>query len=195
MTQSIRVDRDVPIKMRDGVTLQSDVYRPDNSEKHPAIVVRTPYNKIPSVRSDYLSPLDAAFAGYAVVIQDTRGRFASEGKFTAGMAEGEDGHDTIEAVAAESWCDGNVGMAGASYLGRNQWQAAMEDPPHLKAIAPHVIGSGMLSDTRLAGVHELESAISWSAFMAIDTLQKQAQQGKDVSEAIKMVRYAMTHSQ
>ena len=194
MTQSIRIDRDIPIKMRDGVTLQADVYRPDTTEKYPAIIVRTPYNKIPSARSDFLSPLDAAFAGYAVVIQDTRGRFASEGDFTAGMPEGQDGYDTIEAVVTEPWCDGNVGMAGASYLGRNQWQAALENPPHLKAIAPHVIGSGLLSDSRLAGVHELESAISWSAVMAIDTLQKQAQQGKDVSEAIKMIRYAMTHT-
>jgi len=191
VVNSIRVDRDIPVKMRDGVTLRADIYRPDDSEKHPAIVVRTPYDKVPSTTSDYLSPLGAAFAGYAVVIQDTRGRFASEGEFVAWAPEGQDGYDTIETVAAESWCDGNVGMAGASYLGRNQWQAALENPPHLKAIAPHVIASGALSESRKSGVLELETAISWSAAMAIDTIGKMAQKGKDVTEMLGMVRYVM----
>jgi putative CocE/NonD family hydrolase len=90
--------------MRDGVTLRADVYRPDDGEKHPAIVVRTPYNKVLSGNSDYLSAVHAAFAGYAVVIQDTRGRFASEGEFMPMMPEGQDGYDTIEAVAgAMKW--------------------------------------------------------------------------------------------
>jgi putative CocE/NonD family hydrolase len=117
MTSSIRVDRDIPVAIRDGVTLRADVYRPDDREKHPAIVVRTPYNKVLSGNSDYLSAVHAAFAGYAMVIQDTRGRFASEGEFMPMMPEGQDGYDTIEAVAAEPWCDGNVGMAG-----RRQWK-------------------------------------------------------------------------
>ena len=80
MSQSIRVDRNIPMKMRDGITLRADVYRPDDKERHPAIVVRTPYNKIPSAPSNFLSPVEAAFAGYAMIIQDTRGRFASERK-------------------------------------------------------------------------------------------------------------------
>jgi putative CocE/NonD family hydrolase len=193
MVNSIRVERNIPIKMRDGVTLRADVCRPDDNEKHPAIVVRTPYDKGPSMRSDYLSPIEAAFAGYAVVIQDTRGRFASEGDFVPGAPEGKDGYDTIENVAAESWCDGNVGMVGASYLGRNQWQAAIEAPPHLKAIAPHVIGAGMLGESGMSGVKELETALSWSANMALDTLARMAKQGKDVSEALASVRYAMTN--
>ena len=91
MSMAIRVERDAPMKMRDGVTLRADVFRPDDREKHPAIVVRTPYNKIPSAHSDFLSPLEAAFAGYAVVIQDTRGRFASEGEYITGGPEGADG--------------------------------------------------------------------------------------------------------
>jgi len=193
MSIAIRVERDVPMKMRDGVTLRADVFRPDDKEKHPSIVVRTPYNKIPSAHSDFLSPLEAAFAGYAVVLQDTRGRFASEGEYMPGAPEGADGYDTIETVAAEPWCDGQVGMAGASYLGRNQWQAALEAPPHLKAIAPHMISSGMLSDFRLHGVQELEGAVSWFAAMALDMIGKMARKGKDVSEMLGKVRYAMTH--
>jgi len=195
MGQSIRVERDIPMKMRDGVTLRADIFRPDDNEKHPAIIVRTPYDKGPSTRSDFFNPIEGAFAGYAVVIQDTRGRFASEGEFLAGADEGPDGYDTIENVASESWCDGNVGMAGASYLGRNQWQAALEAPPSLKAIAPHVISAGMLGEARRSGVIGLESAISWSGAMAIDTISKMAQKGQDVSKMLEGIRYALSHVQ
>ena len=186
MVQSIRVDRDVPLRMRDGVTLRSDVLRPDDGAKHPAIVVRTPYGKGPSANSDYFSPLAAAFAGYAVVIQDVRGRYASEGAFVPrGGEDGKDGWDTIEGVAAESWCDGNVGMAGASYLGAMQWRAALEGPPHLKAIAPHIVTPNRLSETRRAGMHELKATLGWSASMAIDTLGKLSAKGKDVASMLR----------
>jgi len=185
--KSIRIDRDVPMKMRDGVTLRADVYRPDDREKHPAIVVRTPYNKLMSGANDFLSPIHAAFAGYAFVIQDLRGRFASDGVWGLGGSEGPDGYDTIENVAAEKWCDGNVGMSGGSYLGRNQWQAAIENPPHLKAIAPDIIGSGPLGESRLAGPIDFESGISWFVAMAVDVLERIRRQGKDVTKAQEML--------
>ena len=185
--KSIRIDRDVPMKMRDGVTLRADTYRPDDREKHPAIVVRTPYNKLMSGANDFLSPIHAAFAGYAFVIQDLRGRFASDGVWGLGGSEGPDGYDTIENVAAEKWCDGNVGMSGGSYLGRNQWQAAIENPPHLKAIAPDIIGSGPLGESRLAGPIDFESGISWFVAMAVDVLERIRRQGKDVTKAQEML--------
>ena len=187
MAGSIRVDRDIPMTMRDGVVLRADVYRPEDSEKHPAIVVRTPYSKVMGGDSDFLPAVHAAFAGYAFVIQDTRGRFESEGEFMPGAPEGTDGYDTIEAVAAESWCDGNVGTFGGSYLGRNQWQAAIEDPPHLKAIAPQITTAGPLSDSRLGGPIDLEQSISWFTAMAIDMLERQRKQGKDVTRAREML--------
>jgi putative CocE/NonD family hydrolase len=190
MTDSIRVDTNIPMKMRDGIVLMSDVYRPDDSERHPAIVVRTPYSKGLGGNSDFLSAQHAAFAGYAFVIQDTRGRFASGGEFMPGAQEGKDGYDTIETVAAEPWCDGNVGTVGSSYLGRNQWQAALEQPPHLKAIAPSIATAGPLSDFRLGGPIDLEQSISWFTAMAIDMLERQRQQGKDVSEAREMLDQA-----
>lgn len=111
MIKSIRIDIDIPLKMRDGITLRGDVFRPDDSEKHPAIIVRTPYDKMPSAPNNYLSPIEAAFARYAVVIQDTRGRFASKGEFVIGASEGPDGCDTVECCAAEPWCDGHYGDA------------------------------------------------------------------------------------
>lgn len=193
MVDSIRVDRNIPIRMRDGVTLRADVYRPDDNDKHPAIVVRTPYDKTLSEHSDYLSALHGAFAGYAFVVQDLRGRFASEGEFRAMASEGPDGYDTIETVAAESWCDGNVGMVGSSYLGRNQWNAAIENPPHLKAIAPSIISAGPISDTRRTGCMDLEQSISWFAAMAVDMLVKQGKEGKDIAAAAKKLEYARFH--
>src|SRR4030042_4554063 len=118
MVNSIRVDRNIPMKMCDGVPLRADVYRPDDNEKHPAIVVRTPYNKTMSRDSHFLSPIHAAFAGYAFVIQDIRGRFASEGGWQTGGSEGPAGYDTIENIAAEKWGGGNVGRSGGRFSGR-----------------------------------------------------------------------------
>ncbi len=74
--------------------------------------------------------------GYAVVIQDVRGRYASAGEFVPYQREGDDGFDTIEWAAAQSWSDGNVGTFGLSYPGAVQWLAAVENPPHLKAMIP-----------------------------------------------------------
>lgn len=95
-----------------------------------------------SLRTPYLKTDDSALArgryfaerGYALVLQDVRGRGDSDGAFVPYRNEGRDGHDTIEWVAAQPWCDGNVGTMGGSYLGRIQWLAALERPPHLRAM-------------------------------------------------------------
>jgi len=71
MTSSIKIDRNIPVPMRDGVILRADVYRPDDGERHPAIVVRTPYNKLMGGISEFLQPVNAVIAGYAFVVQDT----------------------------------------------------------------------------------------------------------------------------
>ena len=194
MTKSIRIDRDIPMKARDGITLRADIYRPDDREKHPAILTRSPYNKLMSGISDFLPAVDAAFAGYAYVVQDTRGRFASEGQFIPGGPEGLDGYDTVEWIASEPWCDGNVGMSGGSYLGRIQWQTAMEAPPSLKAIAPQITTSGPISETRMGGPIELEQAISWFATMAVDMIDKLEREGKDVTEMREAVTWARFHT-
>jgi len=191
MIQSIRIDRDLPMKTRDGVTLKADVYRPDDGMKYPAILSRTPYNKLMSGNSDYLAAADAAFAGYAYVIQDTRGRFASEGSYMPGQPEGPDGYDAVEWVASEPWCDGRVGMAGGSYLGRIQWQTAMEKPPSLKAIAPAIISSGPIPESRLGGVMDFEQAVSWYAAMAVEMVNRMEREGKDVAKMREMVTRAM----
>src|SRR5207249_11348482 len=132
------------MKTRDGVILRADVVRPDISAKVPAIVARTPYNKTMQFNMQkYCPPVTAAMAGYASVIQDIRGRYASEGEWnfkdlTAGNVD--DGVDTVEWVASEPWCDGNVGMAGGSYVAETQLAAAMGNPLHLRCIAPSLMG-------------------------------------------------------
>jgi len=195
MSISIRMDRDVPMEMRDRTVLRADICRPGDNEKHPAILIRTPYNKLLSASSDFLNLVDTAFAGYALVIQDVRGRFASEGEYglaSGATQEGPDGYDSVEWVASQSWCDGNVGMAGGSYLANLQWTTAMENPPHLKAIAPAICGAGQLREqTLLGGAPNLYFMVSWIPQMALDIADRLEKQGKDVSQMRRLIYQAL----
>ena len=152
-------DKDVALKMRDGVTIYADVFRPVTDESIPAIVNFSPYGKgdtgefvltkFPNsfgVPKTSLSGLQAWEAndpaywcnhGYAIVQVDARGAFDSEGDIVYfGSGEARDGHDAIEEIAKMSWCSGKVGMSGNSWLAIVQWRIAAECPPHLSAIAP-----------------------------------------------------------
>ena len=80
---SLKMQSNIPVAMRDGVTLYADIYRPDSDGPFPTILQRTPYDKTASLTNSMLDPLRAAKAGFAVVIQDTRGRYTSEGEFYA----------------------------------------------------------------------------------------------------------------
>ena len=127
--------KDIAVPMRDGVVLRADVWLPKAEGKFPALVYRTPYGKQNAPKE--WTTFDAAVKhGYAVVIQDVRGRYASGGEFQPYQNEGKDGYDTIEWAAQQSWSDGNVGTFGLSYPGAVQWLAAVETPPHLKAMVP-----------------------------------------------------------
>ena len=132
---SHKISTNVPVPMRDGVILRADVLLPAQPGRFPTLVYRTPYNK-ESVLRDHKTFEKAVVRGYAVVVQDVRGRYASDGEFNAYWNEGHDGYDTIEWAAQQPWSDGNVGTFGLSYPGAVQWLAAVENPPHLKAMAP-----------------------------------------------------------
>src|ERR1051326_514826 len=129
------VEKDVAVPMRDGVVLRADVMRPGDGERFPTLVYRTPYGKEPALK-EYTTFQHAVERGYAVVVEDVRGRYASEGEFAAYQNEGRDGYDTIEWAARQPWSNGNVGTFGLSYPGAVQWLAAVESPPHLKAMVP-----------------------------------------------------------
>jgi putative CocE/NonD family hydrolase len=133
----IRVERDMPAKMRDGITLYADVYRPAEEGRFPALLMRTPYDKTGEDQSARLAmTVSAVRRGYVVVVQDTRGEFKSEGRFEPYTQEILDGYDSIEWVARLPWVNGIVGTFGLSYPGAVQWMTASTRPPHLKAMAP-----------------------------------------------------------
>ena len=128
-------EHDVAVPMRDGVVLRADVWRPQGSGPFPVLVYRTPYGKT-AAQVDYTTFGKAVERGYAVVMQDVRGRFASDGEFEPYRGEGRDGYDTIEWAARQPWSTGSVGTFGLSYPGAVQWLAAVEGPPHLTAMVP-----------------------------------------------------------
>jgi putative CocE/NonD family hydrolase len=159
----IIVEKDVAVPMRDGCVLRADLFRPDTPEKLPVIINRTPYNKaLPMVFALTMDSIRAAAAGYNVLVQDCRGRFASDGVFNCFTDEARDGYDTIEWAARQPWSDGNVGMYGASYMGATQWLAASAAPPHLKCISPLITASDYHDGwTYQGGAFSLFFNVSW----------------------------------
>ena len=154
----IITEKDVFIPMRDGVKLASDIHRPQSHGKFPALLAYQPWGKeheemaakIPPQRRPHplwdgsLEGGDTKYLvsrGYVHIIVDARGTGSSEGELAgimgvAGSGEGKDIYDVIEWIAAQPWCDGNVGMIGISYLASVQVIGAAQEPPHLKAIFP-----------------------------------------------------------
>lgn len=163
----VQVIQNVPVPMRDGVSLSADVYLPDSGGPAPALLLRTPYGKRIAEFEGYAHPSWYARHGFAVVCQDVRGCFASEGVFRPFFGEAADGYDTIEWVAAQPWCSGRVGTYGFSYPGATQMLAATEAPPHLTAMAPAMTGSNYHDGwTYRGGALQLAFALGWAALLA-----------------------------
>ena len=156
------VEIDVEVAMRDGVVLRADIYRPVGHGPFPVLLYRTPYGKQFAVEY-YQAHLKAVERGYAVVLQDVRGRYASDGIFEPYRNEGKDGFDTIEWVAQQPWSNGDVGTFGLSYPGAVQWLAAIESPPSLKAMAPAMTFSSPRNFFYMNGVFDL-SWLPWTYF-------------------------------
>jgi putative CocE/NonD family hydrolase len=131
-----RLAADIP--MRDGVRLSTNVFLPASAEPVPTLLLRTPYGKRNYLLSSYHVFLDE---GYAVVVQDVRGRYASGGRFRPLTQESPDSDDTIRWIVQQPWSNGKVGMLGGSYLGIVQWRAALTKNPNLWAIFPVVSGN------------------------------------------------------
>ena len=162
-SHTLKVETNLAVPMRDNTILYADIYRPDGPGPFPVILQRTPYDKTLPLSMTQLDPLKGARHGYAVVIQDTRGRYTSEGEFNCFKDDINDGYDTVEWAAVQPWSSGKVGMYGASYVGATQWLAALSGPPHLAAIFPNVTASNYHEGwTYQGGAFELGFNVSWT---------------------------------
>lgn len=157
----VRIEFEVRIPMRDGVTLAADIYRPAGDGRYPVILTRTPYGRT----GDAQVRAGRYFAarGFVYVAQDVRGRGDSDGEWRPYRNEGRDGYDTIEWCAAQAWSTGRVGTIGQSYTGYNQWLAAVEQPPHLAAMVVLATMTDPMGDVWISGPGGLPSPtmISW----------------------------------
>ena len=135
---TLLIEKNVDIPMTDGVRLRADIYRPNDLARHPVLLQRTPYNKeLWPITALTLDPVRAAAAGFVVVIQDVRARWASEGDvFFPYRDEQADGGDSVAWCAVQPWSSGRVGCYGLSYMGGTAWLAALSGHPALGAISP-----------------------------------------------------------
>jgi hypothetical protein len=148
----VAVERNVPVTARDGVVLATDVYRPGADGRHPAILVRTPYNK----EGERGNASFFAAHGYVYVAQDTRGRYASAGSWAFLGNDGPDGFDTLAWIAKQPWSNGKVGMIGTSYVGGTQHAAALERPEALATSIPvDAVSNTGVQSMRNAGAFEM----------------------------------------
>ncbi|WP_207747632.1 CocE/NonD family hydrolase [Pelagibacterium limicola] len=168
------VIRDVMVPMRDGIRLATDVFLPQGDGPWPVLMERTPYDKTEPRANEFTLDHPEVFgreelagffvgAGFAVVFQDCRGRYRSEGRFTKYRGEAEDGFDTIAWLVRQGWCDGRIGTMGLSYSAHTQMSAAALNPPGLKAM---LLDCGGFSNAyqggiRYGGALELKQA-TWA---------------------------------
>jgi putative CocE/NonD family hydrolase len=184
----VTVQRDVPSRMRDGVTLFADVYRPAGEGPFPVILMRLPYDKTQAGNITYSHPSWYAQHGYMVVVQDVRGCCLSEGGFTPFEHEAADGYDTIEWAARLPGANGRVGMYGFSYAGATQLMPATLRPPSLVTICPALTASQYYEGwTYNQGALALAFTMSWATDLATREARKA---GDDAAVAQLAAAYA-----
>lgn len=156
---NISEPQNINVPMRDGIRLSATLILPaDIGKPVPAILVRTPYGKEMFQTAYYTF----VRRGYAVLIQDVRGRNCSEGEWNPMYHEQEDGNDTLNWIAGQSWSSGDIGMYGGSYLGYVQWAAASSGNPHLKALVSLVTSGSPFGDLPRKGGTMNSGALAWS---------------------------------
>ncbi len=137
--------------MRDGIQLATDLYGADAGRRRPVLLMRTPYNK----EAVAVTAQRYAAAGYVVVVQDVRGRYASPGSSLPYNNEGQDGFDTLEWIGRQAWSAGRVGMWGSSHVGAVQWQAAAEGGYGLAVLCPTATWSSFYRNIYAGGAARL----------------------------------------
>ena len=178
---SIRIDKNVEARMRDGVILRADVYRPDSAARLPALLERTPYSKNPGSGDSLFRRLAAS--GFVVIVQDTRGRYTSDG-VARPHDEGEDGYDTIEWAAQLPSVNGRVGTFGGSYSATTQLLAAPLRPPHLTALFPSSSYNSRYDMVFQGGAFYLADGLSWNLGQGVDVRRRERDPHADRDGAI-----------
>lgn len=208
-----RVLRDQMVAMRDGVRLATDVFLPEGAGPWPALLERTPYDKSAPRTNEVTRAHPEVFGreelaglfvdeGFAVVFQDCRGRYRSEGRFTKYRGEAEDGYDTLAWIATQPWCNGRIGTMGMSYSAHTQLAAAALDPPGLAAM---LLDCGGFSDAyqggiRFGGALEMKQ-VTWafrhalrSRAAAADPLAKRALEAVELRDWFARMPWKRGHS-
>jgi uncharacterized protein len=165
LTMKILIEKNLLAPLRDGILLATDLYRNADDLPAPVLVMRLPYDKERAI-----SPEALAFvrAGYHLVIQDSRGRFASQGDFHASFQEIHDSADCYDWVAQQPWCNGQIGTLGTSYLGQVQWLSAPHMPAAVQAMVVMLAPIDHYSDIAYrGGVLNLGSMLFWCSRMAL----------------------------
>jgi uncharacterized protein len=161
---TVAVQNNVMLSMRDGVRLAADIYLPAKDGlaipgKYPTILSRTPYDK--AAPGTIREAIWFAQRGYAVVMNDVRGRFKSEGVWRMMLDDGRDGYDTVEWIAGQPWSNGKVGTIGTSYPGGTQHALAEMNPPHLTTMIPvDALSNVGIAGFRHSGAFELRF-VNW----------------------------------
>jgi putative CocE/NonD family hydrolase len=168
-TADVLVDKNVPARMRDGVVLRADVYRPAAPGTYPVLLQRTPYSKNDNTSAKRFSALAAR--GFIVVVQDTRGRYTSDG-VAVPHDEADDGFDTVQWAASLPGSTGKVGMFGGSYLATTQLQAATRQPPALTALFPASSYASRHEMVFQGGAFYLSDGLSWNLGQAVDVRRR-----------------------
>lgn len=154
---TIQASLNIRVTMRDGVELATHVYLPEGKGPFPVMLFRTPYDALMAGEGVFVWP----GRGYAMVRQDVRGRFLSEGDWYPWIFEERDGEATLDWIAGQPWCDGNVAMYGGSYLSGTQLLLAVSGHPALKCITPCLIGMDVYRSCYTGGAFRLGRLSSW----------------------------------
>jgi putative CocE/NonD family hydrolase len=159
-----RVRRDVAVQMPDGVVLLGDLYRPAAGDRpRPVVLMRTPYGRAGLPGMMFAAPL--ARRGFQVFVQSTRGTFGSGGLFRPFTCEREDGLATVAWLRDQPWCDGQVAMTGASYLGHTQWAVAPYADPPLASVSLNVTAAAFSEAFYQHGAPNLKNVLNWVAII------------------------------
>jgi putative CocE/NonD family hydrolase len=167
-SQAVIVEKNVEARMRDGIVLRADVYRPEAPGRFPVLLQRTPYSKATAANAARAM----AARGFVVVVQDARGRYTSDG-VARPHDEAQDGHGAVEWAARLPYATGKVGMFGTSYLATTTLQAASESPTRLVAIQPSAAYSHRFADLVFqGGAFYLEDGLAWNLGQAADVARR-----------------------